>query len=206
MSWGDDKIVMGGRQNCRVNDDKNVVLTIEGTTGRTSEENTHQGVCDSASLKEETLRVNNNDTNISAKKLFPHQNTSCPRPAPVSAAVDAAYDDSSGETPPRPYNDEFEQFRRIYPKQIDEKNAYRAFVAAVKDNNGDVGTIIQGAYMCANWCKVELIKPEQQRYIPYPERWLDKKAWTDRARMLDGATNDPNRPSLAMANHSYVLK
>jgi hypothetical protein len=86
----------------------------------------------------------------------------------------------------RPYIREFELFWQHYPTKVgDEAEVYRAFVAAVRNNNGDVASIVNATPLFTNFCARQYRKQEDWRYIPAPISWLRKKGWKDTARLFD---------------------
>lgn len=69
---------------------------------------------------------------------------------------------------------EFETFWQLYPKRVAKKNAFEAFKTARKKVS--LETIINGLKI---YCVNIKAKQTEEKYIKYPQGWLNGERWTD---------------------------
>ena len=69
---------------------------------------------------------------------------------------------------------EFESFWKLYPKRVAKKNAFEAFKTARK--KADLQTILTGLQI---YCANIKAKQTEEKYIKYPQGWLNGERWTD---------------------------
>lgn len=66
----------------------------------------------------------------------------------------------------------FDDFWLIYPRHTDKKEARKSFARALKTDSLD--EIIDGA---ARWARFWEADKTEERYIPHPPTWLNRKRW-----------------------------
>ncbi|MFT8414009.1 MAG: hypothetical protein ABF643_06890 [Oenococcus oeni] len=81
---------------------------------------------------------------------------------------------STNKTNNNMLNSEFEAFWKLYPKKVAKKNAFEAFKSARK--KVDLQTILQGLQI---YCANIKTKGTEEKYIKYPQGWLNGERWTD---------------------------
>jgi Helix-turn-helix domain len=98
----------------------------------------------------------------------------------------------------RRFGYEFSEFWRVFPpeRKYNQEATYEAFVDAVENNTVDARSLAIIANRYKNFCKLNLHRREDKRYISKPETWLRDERWLDTTRQTD-ICNDPDRPSIA---------
>lgn len=83
------------------------------------------------------------------------------------------------------YNDEFENFWKLYPKKIDKSDAHKAYIKAIKTGASHDHL----ASRAESFSKYNERAATEQKYIPAAATWINKKRWeNDYDSMQVGST------------------
>jgi hypothetical protein len=126
-----------------------------------------------------------------------------PISSPLLSTPDLLGEGVQGENPPRRVNGKpmtwqqstFKRFWLLYPKQVDQKNAFAMWAKRVKTQD-------QAEHVLA---RLALLAPHfnyerGMRFVPKPENWIDRERWTDEVPTLPDMNDRTTSTAKAVAS------